>query len=231
MNALRELECPVCLEYMTKEIAICNNGHSICQKCKNKLHSNQCPICDTHFTSGRNYALEDIATKITIICKDVCTWQSTTKDIKKHEITGNFQKHPCTFYFKGCPWKGKEEHIECHILSAHFSKINRLWLYEKENIFVQVVLQFGHLFAICSKENDKKVNWAAMCIQPMLQADQFQLVVNYNNSKRKGLRLKMTVPCIPNCDVEEIFNTDTIVIFHETLKNLEFSSAKILLIN
>jgi hypothetical protein len=31
---LKELECPVCLEYMESPIKLCENGHNICDNCR-----------------------------------------------------------------------------------------------------------------------------------------------------------------------------------------------------
>ncbi|KAJ9576375.1 hypothetical protein L9F63_006731, partial [Diploptera punctata] len=67
--ALNEIECPVCYENMTSPIILCIRGHNICGSCSNKLY-NTCPICKGAFNS-RNLALEEVATKIDTLRKNI----------------------------------------------------------------------------------------------------------------------------------------------------------------
>lgn len=58
----RVLECPVCLEQMTKKKIIqCQNGHNVCQACRAKITS--CPQCRVPFSEleVRNRGLEELA--------------------------------------------------------------------------------------------------------------------------------------------------------------------------
>jgi E3 ubiquitin-protein ligase SIAH1 len=99
---LQELECPVCMEYMTSPITMCENGHSICSNCKPKL--NNCPSCKKSFLNIRNLALESLSRQVTDqgaqnqparvpqsvecpftrISKDTCPWKGSVMDMKQH---------------------------------------------------------------------------------------------------------------------------------------------------
>jgi E3 ubiquitin-protein ligase SIAH1 len=46
-EVLEELKCPVCVEYMMPPIPMCQNGHNICNTCRQKV--NQCPTCKEEF--------------------------------------------------------------------------------------------------------------------------------------------------------------------------------------
>ncbi|KAJ8911272.1 hypothetical protein NQ315_015275 [Exocentrus adspersus] len=58
----RMLECPNCLEYMQSPIYQCITGHTICNKCKEKVE--KCPTCQAEIDNTRNYILEDISTNL-----------------------------------------------------------------------------------------------------------------------------------------------------------------------
>jgi len=99
---LQELECPVCFECMVPPITMCENGHSICPKCKPKL--NNCPSCNKPFLQVRNLALESLSRQAITsegqrpparfppnvecpfarISKDICPWKGPVKGIKDH---------------------------------------------------------------------------------------------------------------------------------------------------
>ncbi|PSN42266.1 hypothetical protein C0J52_20416 [Blattella germanica] len=107
-DLMLELECPVCLEYLTPPIVICENGHSICNACKNKL--TRCPNCRKPFLNVRNLALESLtravvptAEKPVVVEKtykcpfaqisnEDCSWNGKLKNMKKH--IRNFHDHP-----------------------------------------------------------------------------------------------------------------------------------------
>ena len=55
---LKELKCPVCMEYMVPPIKLCMNGHNICSKRRERVQC--CPTCRDKFSEIRNVALENI---------------------------------------------------------------------------------------------------------------------------------------------------------------------------
>jgi hypothetical protein len=65
---LKELECPVCLEYMESPIKMCETGHNICVSCGSQVP--KCPSCKGKFTEARNFTLERIAAAAIYPCKN-----------------------------------------------------------------------------------------------------------------------------------------------------------------
>ena len=107
---IRELECPVCFDFMVPPITMCENGHSICPKCKPKLQN--CPSCKKPFLQVRNLALESLSRQaineedqrpparipqnvecpFARISKDICPWKGPVADMKVH--VKFFHKNP-----------------------------------------------------------------------------------------------------------------------------------------
>ena len=64
-----EIECPLCVEYMTCPIKMSENRHNICGGCKERL--SDCPICRGNFNNFRNITLEKIAATAICPCKNM----------------------------------------------------------------------------------------------------------------------------------------------------------------
>jgi hypothetical protein len=62
---LKEIECPVCMEYMSPPIRLCTRGHNLCYTCSRGIP--KCPICQEVFIT-QNVALEIITNKIKFLC-------------------------------------------------------------------------------------------------------------------------------------------------------------------
>ncbi|KAG5894450.1 hypothetical protein JTB14_014897 [Gonioctena quinquepunctata] len=58
MNVLAELECAVCLNYMTPPIMQCESGHNFCATCYNIME--HCPKCEAPKAASRNFSLERV---------------------------------------------------------------------------------------------------------------------------------------------------------------------------
>ena len=87
---------------MVPPITMCENGHSICPKCKPKL--NNCPSCKKPFLQVRNLALESLSRQaiteeaqlppdrfphnvecpFAMISNDICPWKGSVTGIKDH---------------------------------------------------------------------------------------------------------------------------------------------------
>ena len=65
---LKELECPVCLQYMASPIKMCQNGHNICGSCIERLA--ECPTCRGKFLNVRNIVLEYMAATAVYPCEN-----------------------------------------------------------------------------------------------------------------------------------------------------------------
>lgn len=96
-EALRHLECPVCLGYFHANIYQCDQGHSICDDCKTKLTS--CPVCRGSIQTTRNFVLENY--------------------IADHKN----MMYPCKYYKSGCSVFTKPSEIENHEESCDYAPL------------------------------------------------------------------------------------------------------------
>ena len=97
-EVLEEFKCPVCVEYMTPPIPMCQNGHNICNTCRQKV--NRCPTCRQQFSESRCWLLENIIQIMKYRCqyyKDGCEFVSTTEFIKFHEADCPHRPFNCPF--------------------------------------------------------------------------------------------------------------------------------------
>lgn len=67
VELLRNLECPICTDIPLPPIFLCNNGHSICNSCKEKLTN--CGLCHAKFSETRNYFQENIVNASKFKCR------------------------------------------------------------------------------------------------------------------------------------------------------------------
>lgn len=63
-TVLDSMDCPICLDFLQPPIFMCVTGHHICDKCRQKLSIEICPVCKADITNQRNYGLEAIAIKV-----------------------------------------------------------------------------------------------------------------------------------------------------------------------
>jgi hypothetical protein len=120
---LKELECPVCLEYMESPIRMCETGHNICVSCGSQVP--KCPSCRGKFTEARNFTLERIAAVAIYPCKNReagCEETFTVYHKNSHQAECSFQSKECPFTkFSDvkCPWSGTLSDIAAHVRSKH----------------------------------------------------------------------------------------------------------------
>lgn len=126
---LADLECPVCFDYMCPPIYMCDKGHSVCAKCKNKI--NQCPSCRITLADSRNYTLEKISEHVSYPCKyltDGCNFYGKIHELPSHEISclssnGNSNKDSCYCFVQPCSWVGTTKHFTEHIKEKHDAQL------------------------------------------------------------------------------------------------------------
>jgi E3 ubiquitin-protein ligase SIAH1 len=122
-EVLEELMCPVCVEYMTPPIPMCQNGHNICNTCRQKV--NQCPFCTEQFWQSSCWSLENIIEKIKFRCQyytEGCAFISTAPYIKAHEDGCPDRPFKCPFSVVGTTnfyWRGHISGMWSHILDEH----------------------------------------------------------------------------------------------------------------
>jgi E3 ubiquitin-protein ligase SIAH1 len=148
---LKELECPVCMEYMVPPIKLCTNGHNICSKCKGKV--NCCPTCRANYSDIRNVALENIARIQKYPCanrKTGCSELFSIEHIAEHQALCIYGDIKCPLQIIGrCSWKGITSDFKKHAEAAHPGNIKdgsalRSILYSATSIYF--LSCFGELF-------------------------------------------------------------------------------------
>jgi Seven in absentia protein family. len=123
LQLLRELECPVCHEYMEPPIILCEKGHNICYVCKPKV--NACGLCRSNYLSTQNLTLENIARFCMYPCKNQeegCAETMTLTEKQSHLKYCVYQTRVCPFtkIFKAeCSWEGLLSEMKEHVLNDH----------------------------------------------------------------------------------------------------------------
>ena len=120
-DLLRELECPVCMQYMVPPIKLCTNGHNICRKCRESIQ--RCPTCRAEFSEVRNLFLENIARRLKYPCanrQSGCLEFFSIEHIAKHHAGCVYGKIKCPLHlFKTCSWNGFKNDLKEHAKVAH----------------------------------------------------------------------------------------------------------------
>lgn len=112
---LRELHCPICINYMFPPILQCTNGHSFCETCYLRLKL--CPACQSGLTGVRNRSLEAVAEAIAgFPCtnqKNGCELKMPIEILTQHQLVCKYREvFPCIKV--GCDWVGRREDLLEH---------------------------------------------------------------------------------------------------------------------
>lgn len=216
MDALQEeLECPVCFELMLDEICMCNNGHNLCKKCKEKLPEPKCPVCQADFIKGRNYALEKLAKNCRIKCKNNgCNQQLKLNLILEHANKCTFKKEPCPLFFDGCNWNGPFFGIKEHVQIQHKKDLNKWLLYDpdkKNNYYYYFLFYYGDMFVAHAKCEGSNVLCAVMKMgfNNRVRTDVFNFNVEWCGN---GYKTAGTAPCIPRCNNNDVFKNKHVMV-------------------
>jgi len=165
---LKELECPVCMEYMVPPLKLCTNGHNICSKCRESVQV--CPTCRASFSETRNVALENIVRIQKYPCanrQSGCLELFSIEHIVKHHSVCVYGKIECPLcLFKLCSWNGLKNNLKEHIKAAHpkyFSEVSTFHDASLSNS-VLILSYFGELFTYYKKKADGRYYCAVQLI-------------------------------------------------------------------
>lgn len=118
LHLLSILTCPICFNFYDK-IFICNNGHSICNKCFS--NSNVCGFCRSHINfNTRNRLLEDLLCKMKLPCSYYnfgCKKLFFNQFRLKHEKNCRFKPMIC--HFDNCIFNSSFNNLLSHINTSH----------------------------------------------------------------------------------------------------------------
>ncbi|CAG9824087.1 unnamed protein product [Phaedon cochleariae] len=82
----KQLQCPICMEYMIGKIYNCEKGHVLCDTCK--LQLTECPSCRASLGESRSFPLESLADEVVLACvfsKNGCEFTGKLKLLSPHE--------------------------------------------------------------------------------------------------------------------------------------------------
>ncbi|CAG2110997.1 unnamed protein product [Medioppia subpectinata] len=116
-------ECPVCFDYVLPPILQCQNGHLVCQSCRQKITC--CPTCRVAIGSNiRNLPMEKLASTMMFPCKysqSGCAAQLLYTDKPDHEDSCEYKPYSCPCPGSSCKWYGPLEQVMNHLMLQHKS--------------------------------------------------------------------------------------------------------------
>jgi len=176
---LKELECPVCMQYMVPPIKLCKNGHNICNKCRQRVQ--RCPTCKAEFSETRNVVLENIATRQKYPCanrQSGCLNLLSIEHIAEHQAVCVYLKIECPFnVYWHCPWKGFKCNLKEHAQAAHpesFFECSKI-RFIKLDAFV-ILSCYGELFTYNQLLRDGEFYGAVQLIGTNSEASKYKCV-------------------------------------------------------
>ena len=192
---LKELECPVCTEYMASPIKMCENGHNICGVCKERLP--ECPTCRGKFVNVRNITLEKFATNAVYPCKNKeagCKETFTLEDRGNHLAECLFQNTQCPIRkLSGvdCPWTGTLSETATHLLVEHESETDELKGHFKAELldfaigrrYRKAVFIVGELFYLIWETEGDIFSFGVFHFGPKNETKNFKYGIKIGNSE------------------------------------------------
>ena len=175
---LRELECPVCMQYMVPPIRLCTNGHNVCSTCRESVH--RCPTCRAKFSKIRNVALENIARSQKYPCanrQNGCLEFFSIEHIAKHHASCVYGKIKCPLHLlKMCSWNGLKNNLKGHAKAAHpnyFVEVSSFYIPQLSETVV-IVSSFGELFTYNQELHDGRLYGAVQLIGTSSEASEYK---------------------------------------------------------
>jgi hypothetical protein len=191
---LEELECPVCMEYLSSPIKMCENGHNVCGGCKERLA--ECPTCRGEFLNVRNIVLEKFAARAVYPCKNReagCAETFTANGKGSHLAECLFQSRECPFRkLSGvdCDWTGTVSDIPFHVIDKHNSETAevqrhfkvKLLDFDVERPYRRAVLTSGELFYLAWETNGDIFSFGVFHFGPKNETNHFKYGIKMGNS-------------------------------------------------
>ena len=176
---LKELECPVCIEYMVPPIKLCTNGHNICSKCRPRVIF--CPTCKASFSNIRNVTLENIVRIQKYPCanrQNGCLELFSIEHIAKHNAGCVYGKIKCPFKLDmNCSWNGFKNELKEHAKAAHkenFRQSSSFLSFSSVDKIVNIISYFGELFVYYKTILDGKYYCAVQLIGTSSEASKYK---------------------------------------------------------
>lgn len=218
-NILRELECPVCNDYMHNVIPMCIRGHSICSKCKQKCEC--CPVCKSVFGDIRNYTLEKVIAAIKFPCKnkkDGCMKVANLVAINYHMEDCELGDFPCPMKnILLCHWTGKLGEMKKHLDTRHFH-VNLTYTNDITTN-ITIINTLKSIFKVHRKYVTATgfIYWAVQYIGAKNKAKNYRFRVEFTDKTDSGCNLSLSADCISVCDDNEAFDRNHIKVHIDML--------------
>lgn len=229
---LKELECPVCLEYMMPPITMCESGHNICDCCRPKL--DKCPTCRQPFLNVRNKALENVAWKLQYPCRyksTGCSMLLQPKLMDEHQLACPYRPYKCPLSKAEsimCEWVGALAGLKEHIETKHRNRLTDIAhgkevvirRYRSECKFSRVIFAYDEIFYQQFEVIDNVFYFVIQHIGPENYGSKFQYnftLETYGSSEYVSLAF-----VVRSCkvDIKDIYRSGQCVkLFFETVKN------------
>jgi hypothetical protein len=112
------LQCPICLEYFSIPIFQCDSGHSICNRCAQRIP--KCPTCRANIGRKlRNYHLEQQLSSIDYKCRHPgCNEVIKLAYRANHEESCTYNPN-LTCIMQSCKWTGHKSALLSHLKNKH----------------------------------------------------------------------------------------------------------------
>jgi hypothetical protein len=176
---LKELECPVCMQYMVPPIKLCTNGHTTCSKCRERVKL--CPTCRAEFTEIKNVALENIARSQMYPCVNRlrgCLDFFSCERIAEHHTVCVYGEIRCPFKLVTiCAWSGLKSNLKDHAKAAHgnnYFETSVLHSVLYKDSTMGFVSCFGQLFVHYKRIRDGKMYCAVQLIGTSSEASKYK---------------------------------------------------------
>jgi hypothetical protein len=177
-DLLKDLECPVCTEYMVPPIKLCTNGHNICRKCRGRVQC--CPTCRAKFSGIRNFALENIARRQKYPCVNRhrgCLELFSIEHIAEHHAGCVYGKIKCPLHlFKECSWIGLKNDLKEHTKAAHPKHVGESTIFCSPHMLnsLFIISCFGELFTYYKQKRDGRHYCAVQLIGTSSEASKYK---------------------------------------------------------
>jgi hypothetical protein len=201
---LKQLECPVCTDYMMSPITLCQNGHNICAKCRPKLST--CPSCGGDFLQIRNATVEGIAQTTLYPCRNReagCLQILSMDNRLHHESQCSYKKRKCPFAKISkdtCRWTGIMSNVENHVRQEHSGETRNVTGVFKITLetlcaskyYRQAVFTLGKLFFVFWEIKDCNIIFAIFYVGPQNDAEEFTY---YFKIRKHNEKISMSATC------------------------------------
>lgn len=215
---LNYFECPICNSLMKPPIYLCLTGHSICNRCRPRLH--QCPSCRSNFGNARNYALEALTNTVSYPCgyRELgCLTVLPLNKITKHESDCHLKPYNCPLMETyRCAWEGTLVSLSTHLNSDHKDKVRPGYYYKTTNTFsfdcnyaeIYCMFAYGEVFRVCHKRDmgNQNTYWSVQLIGPSGESKKYKCEIGMIDGRNENRKLIRTDLCQDLSNQENMFN-------------------------